>query len=302
MLKDAGYALDYGCRLLAAHAAGYGLRTDAEQANVLRAYNGDWNDRNGYVADVRRWLPLYTGWLETRPAATGADVLAEALRWVGTTQREAFDTTNGEGGVFGYCEAFVESCHERLGVPRTRYANALAFLNDPNIPTQPLPAPAGSCVLFGRATDPAGHVAISDGAGGMIGTTADGIAHTPVWAGCVGWQWYPGVSAATPPIVSERATIAGNPYGAIALHPAFADRWYRLDALGLAFPTLGYATEPPVTLATGRVMQRFERAVLATSSGDAPWNVVSLLLSELPPANAAPTAVIAPAPTRRVAV
>ncbi len=303
MLSDVDYALDLGVAFIGSCLANNGGDLYGA-AGQYGPHNADGDPHAPYQRSVVALERQYAGWTEARRIVTGPNVLAEALRWVGATRREQFDATNGEGGVFGFCEAFVESCHERLGLVRVRYATALAFLNDAAIPTHPLPAPAGSCVLFGRATDPAGHVAISDGSGGMIGTTANGVAHTPIWAGSVGWQWYPGVAAdagvpSESRVADARATIAGNPYGAVLLHPPFGERWRRLDALGLAFLTLGYAVEPPVTLATGRVMQRFERAVLATSGGDAPWDVVSLLLDEVPPANTT-GGTPAPAPARRV--
>lgn len=238
------------------------------------------------------------------PATTtgmpGSRVLAEALKWVGTTDRGLYDPSNGHGTPFMWCEAFIESMHEHAGVTRVRYDSALAFLNDPAIPTNPLPAPAGACVLFGRQTDPSGHVAISDGAGGMIGTTTDGIRHdAAVWSNCAGWQWYPGTvpdaSVVVPAPAANELAYDHPTYGHVVVGTPFVARVRALEAAGLFWQHLGYPTGSPVTLATGRMTQRFERTVLATQAAEAPWNVVSLLIGEIPAADT-PTV---PAPARR---
>jgi hypothetical protein len=55
-----------------------------------------------------------------------------------------------------------------------------------------------------------------------------------------------------------------------------------VNPVGLALPTLGYPVEVEKTLPTGRRIQRFERAWLATDKNPEPFNVVTLLLSEQP--------------------
>lgn len=301
MLTDAEYALDLGVAFIKSCLDNHSGDLFAA-AGQFGPHHADGSPHPPYQRAIVALRQHYADWdggaTEGTGAAggtaggvTGATVLAEAVRWLGTTDRGQYDPSNGHGAVFGWCQAFVESCHERCGLRRVRYPDALAFLNDPAIPTRPLPAPAGACVLFGRNVDPAGHVTIADGQGNMIGTTTRGIVREPIWAGAAGWQWYPGVRAdVLPSAPTDGHYIEGNPYGHIAVEPLFWDRWSRLHADGLALPTLGYVTESVITLPTGRKMQRFERAMLATGGSDAPWNVVSLLLAELPAPNAAPGA------------
>jgi hypothetical protein len=232
---------------------------------------------------------------------TGQDVLTEALKWEGCTDRGLYDPTNGHGTPFMWCEAYIESMHEHAGIFRVRYASALAFLNDPNIETHSTwPAPAGACILYGRNIDPAGHVTISLGDGQQIGTARNSIKIDHVWPGVAGWQWYPGVLAPRPPApVADVFYVDDNPHGRIPVRMPFWARWDQMNTMGtpldhpgavnpagLALPMLGYPTEPEYATQTGRRIQRFERAVLATYNGEDPWDVVTLLRDEAPLADA----------------
>jgi len=137
MLTDAAYALDAGCRILAANWRDFGGVDD-----TLRAYNGDWSDANGYVADVRRWLPQFANWkgdatMET--TATGQGVADAATRHLGDGRET--DARNGTYAVAGMCQAFVQDVYAECGV---------------TIPTCPDAASAGDAVALAPGLPPVG--------------------------------------------------------------------------------------------------------------------------------------------------
>jgi hypothetical protein len=74
----------------------------------------------------------------------------------------------------------------------------------------------------------------------------------------------------------------GQPNGAnIGMPVPLWNRWHYLDTLGLALPQIGFPTDE-YRIINGRKVQKCERGWLAEGTGNDPWDVVMLLLSEYP--------------------
>lgn len=287
MLADAAYALDAGCRIFAANWRDFGGVDD-----TLRAYNGDWSDANGYVADVRRWLPQFASWkgdatmdtgAKTGVAASGQNVADAATRHLGETRES--DARNGTYAVAGMCQAFVQDVYAECGVTIPTYPDA-AGAGDAVTLTPGMPPVGAQIFLRGAGWSAHDHTGLHVGGGRVVSalasiTMSDGWLALPTYRG---WWLPPGVLAAAPPVASAvtGVTVPGNPYGVVAMPGAFAARWRLLDAQGLALPMLGYPMAAVTTLASGRRVQRFERGWLGTQDAPAPWDVVQLLPRELP--------------------
>ncbi len=285
MLADPAYALDAGCRILAANWRDFGGVDD-----TLRAYNGDWSDANGYVADVRRWLPLFAGWKEdttmeatakTGMAATGQSVADAATRHLGDVRES--DARNGTYAVAGMCQAFVQDVYAECGVTVPTYPDA-GSAGDAVPLTAGMPPVGAQIFLRGAGWSAHDHTGLHIGGGRVVSalasvTISDGWLALPTYRG---WWLPPGVLAAPPVADTAPATAPGNPYGAVAMPGPFAARWRLLDAQGLALPMLGYPVAAVTTLASGRRVQRFERGWLGTQDAPAPWDVVQLLPREVP--------------------
>jgi hypothetical protein len=128
--------------------------------------------------------------------------------------------------------------------------------------------------------------------------TIDYIDWGPQTYGYMGWARIPGVVDARRMVVhpGEQTSfvLGGNPYGPISMSGKFWARWDALNTmgtplsapgiinpLGLALPQIGFPREEATTIA-GRRMQKFERCWLAEQDAPEPYDVVSLLLTELP--------------------
>jgi phage-related protein len=75
-------------------------------------------------------------------------------------------------GQFMLCEKYVGDVMQRLGLRYYRAATALAHMGMQ--PVAPGTGPAGAVVFYGAQTDPAGHVAFSEGNGNIWGTVSGG--------------------------------------------------------------------------------------------------------------------------------
>ncbi len=201
----------------------------------------------------------------------------------------------------GWCLGSVDGTRNEAGIPGPRRENAAALLDA--VIAQGLlqtswPPEHGGVPLWGRQFDPAGHVCLYDAdrqqfLSTLYSPSRIGYRDPAGWMEqMAGWFRAPGVvapyRAVQPPVVTPPAPpadglVIAGPYGTIAVPEPFAARWRALDAVGLAYPTLGYPTGPVTTMGTGRRLLPFERAVLATGDGAAPWDVASLLLVELMP-------------------
>jgi hypothetical protein len=213
----------------------------------------------------------------------------------------------------GWCQASVEGARDASGLGEPTHRNSAAEQLDVVIAQGLLqygrPEHGGIC-MWGRSFDPYGHTCLWDDDRGIFlstlyGPSRIGYYDSDSWYNALaGWWRAPGVvaprrgDAPVPPEPPEPlpdfVLVDGNPYGEIPV-PVWA--WSRWDALntmgtpldhpgainpdGLALPTLGYPMRSEQTLPTGRRVQQFERAVLATNSDHEPWDVVSLLFSEV---------------------
>lgn len=148
-------------------------------------------------------LPKPAPWYATT-AKTGAMIAAEALKFLGSTDRADYDPNNGHGTPYLWCEAFAEAIPWRVTGIRVPFYSALLHgqaLDAAGRLHHDTDAPAGAWMIWGAAFWPDGHIVISLGDGRYIGTTVDGIQIGS------GWQYLPGYMGwAMPDGVTEGAT------------------------------------------------------------------------------------------------
>jgi hypothetical protein len=127
---------------------------------------------------------------------TGQDVVDKAAEFIGQRDSNGIDGNGPHPWAF-WCEAFVEMVHEQLGLHRVRRETALAHAAA--VALKAGRAPIGAMVFFGTEFfQDGGHVAISTGDGGCIGTVTDGMGVdrrqlNETTRGYLGWAYHPGV-------------------------------------------------------------------------------------------------------------
>lgn len=209
----------------------------------------------------------------------------------------------------GWCQASTEGVRAAAGLDVTHRASAAAQLDivsAQGLLQQGRPE-HGAIVMWGRSFDPSGHTCLWDDDKGaflstLYGPSRIGYFYSDGWYNAMaGWWRAPGVVAARrdvapsppPPPPPDYVLLDGN---TIPI-PLWA--WSRWDALntmgqplnhagavnpdGLAMPTYGYPVKKELVLPTGRKLMFFERAVMATQSAGAPWDVVTLGAREAAP-------------------
>jgi hypothetical protein len=243
----------------------------------------------------------------------GEDLIAVMAAHEGEASSDGtLDPWNGPHLWQGWCEASVEGVDTAAGlvvVHRGSAAEKGDAVEAQGLMRHSWPPEHGANVCWGRTFDPQGHICKWDDDKGMFLSTLFspsriGYFYSDGWRDAVrGWFRSPGVVAARravappppPPPAVDSWVIDGNPYGPIPVRMPFFGRWDALNTMGkpldhpgavnpagLALPTLGYPVEPETTLATGRRVQRFERAWLATDKGSDPFDCVALMLNERP--------------------
>lgn len=149
----------------------------------------EYSDRTTYPGPGPSVLPdpdpnAFTG-------ITGQTIADTAATYLGMT---AFIDEGRSVQASGQCQEFVEVINEQCGVPRNRRPSALEASQFYG-PLNAGRAPAGAAVYFdGRVGSVFGHAGIACGDGTMISALATvRIDSYEMWAGYIGWNYYPGV-------------------------------------------------------------------------------------------------------------
>jgi hypothetical protein len=282
---------------------------------TLNGMNGVWAvPGDGYGDAIAAIANQIVGGTVTDTGVYGEDIVAALLPHLSEMNSDGtLDPWNGPHPWPGWCESSTEGAQYAAGLTDVVHRGSAALKLDAVIAQGLLqtswPPEDGAICLWGRSFDPSGHTTVWSAAKSMWISTLypphRGLDYfySDAWkAAMAGWFRAPGVVAATRPtplpvpIPPQTPFFADqNPHGPIPMRDVFWARWDALNAMGtkldhpgavnpagLALPTLGYPVEVEKTLPTGRRIQRFERAWLATDKNPEPFNVVTLLLTEQP--------------------